>query len=77
MDNSVFHVNDLKSTPSRLNGGESLFSKQERGRMTSTFPRAGHPDKRALAPERSATDGKSDGLAVPEKVFDTFLRAFG
>ena len=76
MDNSVFHVNDLKSTP-LATGGESLFSKQERGKDDFHLPRAGHPDKRALAPERSATDGKSDGLAVPEKVFDTFLRAFG
>ena len=75
MDNSVFHVNDLKSTPLATEWRRKpLF---EAGTGEVILPRAGHPDKRALAPGRSASDGKSYGLAVPEKVFDTFLRAFG
>lgn len=77
MDNSVFHVNDLKSTPLATEWRRKPLFEAGTGKDDFHLPRAGHPDKRALAPGRSATDGKSDGLAVPEKVFDTFLRAFG
>ena len=45
--------------------------------MTSTFPARVTRISVRLRRADPAADGKSDGLAVPEKVFDTFLRAFG